>query len=444
MFSRFTEFLAGLPDLSQKERVLLAVSGGVDSMVMLNLFVSAGYQPGVAHVNHGMRAEESEADAQFVQRAADSLDLEFHLLRIDLKSEAQSRGKGIQETGRLLRYAWLEELAQVHGYAFIATAHHLDDSLETVVMNALRGSGPESLGGIPPKRGRIIRPLIHVERASIEAYAAEKGISYREDSSNQQLSYTRNRVRKLILPGIERLSPGFRESLREKMQNVRRQLDALDPLLERERNLWMTRDERGLSIKLDCPEEELIFWLLFGSALEQGGFRRSRFSEIQALRSSLTGARLFSFSHELLRDRESLLLLSREEIGSGSVVIRDIRQLSECLVGWELEELTQLPKVFGAPEEEVWIDAAALEFPLELRHWQEGDRMVPIGMKGSMLLSDFFVQLKLDRDLKQRVLLLCKGREVLWVVGYRISNKLKVGESTGQVLHFFRDEKSAD
>jgi tRNA(Ile)-lysidine synthase len=216
MFGDFISFIAKNKLAAESGRILLAVSGGLDSVVMTDLFHKAGFQFGIAHANFHLRGAESDRDEQFVRKLADKYDVEIFINQFDTISHARKNKLSVQVTARDLRYAWFDDVLLKHGYDCVATAHHLDDQVETFIINIARGTGIAGLHGIPVKQGKVIRPLLFTDRKEIEAYASENNLEYVEDSSNSSDKYTRNRIRHKIVPQLEKINPSFRKALRKR------------------------------------------------------------------------------------------------------------------------------------------------------------------------------------------------------------------------------------
>ncbi|MDD5558682.1 tRNA lysidine(34) synthetase TilS [Candidatus Methylomirabilis sp.] len=437
------------------EMVVLAVSGGVDSMVMLNLLLRLRIRYHislhVAHLNHDLRGAESAEAADFVRRQCEAYQIPVTITTADGRA-LRERGVGsLQAAARDLRYRFLEQVANERGADSIAVGHHRDDQAETVLMNLLRGSGVRGLGGIPPVRGRIIRPLIDCSREEIERYARKERIPYVEDSSNRSLSYGRNRIRLELLP---RLAKRYNPRIVHALANTARILEAEDTLLNA-----IVEQELG-TVLLSRSREELVLSIprmaTLPTALRWRIIRRSA----EYLRDSRAG---LTFQQILLIDR--LLLtegaqgtiqasggLRARRAGAGIVLSVGEGQVRGRISSFPLAVpgLTVIPDSplilrsdlleewsRSEPPPDTWtalLDADCTGKELHVRGWEEGDRFVPLGMDGRKKLQDFFVDAKVPRNQRGNIPLVVSGGQIVWVVGFRVDERFKVTDSTRRIL----------
>jgi len=425
------------------DRVLLTVSGGVDSMVMLRLFVRCGYRTGVAHCNFQLRGAESDEDEVLVAEEAARLGVECYNRRFDTLAEMERTGESMEMAARRLRYAWFEELREEHGYTVIAVAHHADDSVETFFINLLRGTGLRGLTGISKQAGRIVRPLTFAARKEILEYAVANKIPFREDSSNRSTKYLRNKIRLGLVPRIREINPKFTSLMR---RNIDRLTDAqrfIDHAIERIRAKAVTSDEGIDTIHVEridpgFPRAFVIYELL-NSAY---GFKGDVIDSLcRALDRGATGRRFYS--------RERTACIDR-----GTIVVAPIADDDPCLCEVErgavrsycgnavlYYEYLDIDAVedFGVPEHAAQVDADKLQYPLTLRRWQEGDWFVPFGMTGRKKVSDFLTDAKISAAEKQRQFVLLSGGEIVWLVGRRIDDRYRLTDATENVLRITKE-----
>ncbi|MDR0511112.1 MAG: tRNA lysidine(34) synthetase TilS [Rikenellaceae bacterium] len=433
-------------------RTLLAVSGGVDSMVMLRLFVESGYDIAVAHCNFRLRGEESDGDERLVESECRRLGVELFVKCFDVHGEMAASGDSLQASARALRYAWFEKLCCEHGFAVVAVAHNADDSTETFFINLLRGTGLKGLTGIPLTRDRIIRPLLFATREMIAHYAAREGVSFREDSSNRTTKYLRNRLRHTVLPRLCEIEPEFPRIM---TANLGR-LAATERFVERSLDIvhaQVTRcDKQRGTVTVDTaaidPSLPLDF-VLFG-LLGRYGFGADVVEQlVRALADGATGRRFHAPARVAWIDRRRIVMSERTEHddnghASGHWTAIDLKELVieeftptvewggvtlcfELVPAGSLEDLRQPPSV-------ALLDADKVHFPLVIRRWHEGDAFVPLGMKGRKKLSDLMIDTKasmLDK-LYQGVLL--SGGEIAWVIGRRSAEDFRITQNTKTVL----------
>lgn len=398
-------------------------------MVMARLFYQSGLKHGIAHLNHGLRGQEADRDAKFVEEWAQSQGIPFFGEKVDLAREDKTN---IQAAGRKARYRFLKSVATKEGYQYIVTAHHEDDQLETVIFHALRGSGVRGLRGIPMQRENIIRPLLEFSRGDLEEYAKSTGLRWREDESNKSLKYSRNRIRHELLPQLMEKYPNLRTQVLSSSGEIAKLYSECRVLMDQ---LWedITHVEGDLTyIARKEMKSNTALSLFLEEKLVTYGFSHAQVAELIAIKK--TGAYIESESHRIYCDREYWIIEERGSISSVLIEVNEPEELGNEQLGIKLRKLKPAEVKFTTDHRIAHLDVDTIQFPLQWRTALEGDRFRPLGMKGSMLLSDFFTQRKYSIPQKKRTLLLCKESEVLWVRGDRISENCKVKASTQKVL----------
>jgi tRNA(Ile)-lysidine synthase len=434
-------------DLSAKS-TLLTVSGGVDSIVLAHLFYRAGFSAGIAHCNFRLRGEESEGDEVFVAQLARQYGFPFHVQRFETKKEALDRGISTQMAARALRYTWFEEVRQSLQYDFVATAHHLNDAFETVLLNLTRGTGIAGLHGIAVKNQNLIRPLLFASREEIMEYAAEQQLTFREDSSNLSSHYKRNLIRQEVVPVLKKMNP----SLEHTFKTTTKRLSAAEALLQDLLQPWKkeaVKDSQGIihiSIKSLLESSEPVYRLWF--ILEAFGFTYRQAEEIFLSAEGLSGKWFESATHVVLKDRDLFLVSERTQKSQTGVWVIDQTSGKFKLGALSLA----ISNHFKNKEFEVnrggdtaCFDQDRLLFPLTVRSWMPGDTFNPFGMGGkSKKVSDLLIDLKLNMFEKQNVKVLLNGiGDILWVIGLRTDDRYKVQESTQQVLVIQLEEQNS-
>ncbi|MBX2899906.1 MAG: tRNA lysidine(34) synthetase TilS [Cyclobacteriaceae bacterium] len=414
-------------------KVLVAVSGGLDSMVMATILLELKFSIGIAHVNFGLRGAEADADQLFVEQWGALHRVLVYSTQVETKQYAQQHGISIQMAARELRYQWFNELTAQHGYDFIATGHHLNDSLETALINLSRGTGLEGLAGIAPRSGSRIRPLLRLTRQQIEVYAAEKQIAWREDGSNQTDAYLRNFIRHRVIPQLKKVNPTLENSFAETTIHLQADLK----LLQHNLHQWQTAhvhqrgDDLILSVaSLSNPHIIPYLW----RTLQAYGFGWEQTQAILAAATGQPGKQFFSQTHVLAIDRGELLITRRVETPPEVVVSLEP---GSYVMGTQTLELV-LPvavEVITNPEVAV-LDAEKLAPTLVWRVWQPGDYFYPLGMDKRKKVSDFLVDEKIPVNKKGRVTVLESAGEIVWIAGLRIDNRFKLTKISRQAVLF--------
>lgn len=422
------------------ERLLLTVSGGIDSVVLVELCHQAKLQFGMAHCNFQLRGNESEGDERFVQELAHKYEVPFYTQRFATKEFAHQNGLSTQMAARDLRYKWFEQIRQEHSYDYILTAHHQDDLLETVLLNLTRGTGLAGLHGILPKNGFLVRPLLFATRNNIESFLQQIQLPWREDSSNITNDYLRNRLRHDVVPILRDINPKVAAAVAELSERVAAteeivsesmRLVAKQVLQEQNDSVWISYEKLE---QLSAPLERLEYWLA------EYGFSYHQTKSIWEGRSRQVGTQFFSTTHTLIADRNHWIITSKKK-----------EQLLEWLLQSEEGELVYPNGVLKwevanevenvtleANHNVIYLDVGELSFPLTLRLWQKGDWFCPLGMKGKhKKISDFLIDIKVPRNLKERVYVLESAKKIAWLVGFRPDERFKIKDTTKKYIKFY-------
>ena len=419
--------------LTGKRLVLVGLSGGADSVALLGILVRLGYPCRALHCNFHLRGDESDRDEVFARQFADSLGVPFLKVDFDTRGYAAIHQESIEMAARSLRYRWFEEQRQAFDAEAIAVAHHRDDSVETLLMNLLRGSGIRGLGGIRPRNGQVVRPLLAVSRAEIEEWLQTQGWDYVTDSSNLSDAYTRNFIRLRVLPLLEQLNPAARETIARSAAH----LSAAEPLYaytveEARKAVFITADSLSIEALMRYPSPETLLY----EWLRPLGFSRIVVGELFESLTGLSGKQFYSATHQVLKDRDRLYIAPLQEPSAWQPIEIPVAtgELTQPLhLSFQLMERTsdfQLERASDA----AYFDAEKLPGRLTLRLPQKGDWFVPFGMRGRKKLSDFFADQKMNRWEKLRQPLLCAGESIVCVVGRRTDDRFRVGEETKMIF----------
>jgi len=416
--------------LEPQEPLLVAVSGGIDSMVLLHVLRSLGHRCSVLHVDHGLRGAESDADRSFVEEHCRREGIPFRWKKVDAGAHAGSEGLSIQMAARELRYGFFAEVWKEQPLK-TALAHHADDAVETLLMHLMRGVGASGWSTIPPVSGVFVRPLMGVDRHAIEAYAAEHAISFREDSSNAEAKYLRNRVRHELLPLMESMRPGAKRTMARGVK-VLRELELAGEMVRSVEPLSLT-EERALRIPFSAVENSPTPTLLLHQLLRHLGFHPDALERLHdAILERNTGAEFLAGGWRAIVDRDSVIVeLVRTE---SPVFTIDAHQQAGATAGFRWSFGEGGPFEVPSSLNEVVLDADRLDFPVEVRRWRAGDRMRPIGLGGSKLISDILIDAKVPRTQKDMAHVLLSGQEVAWLVGHRIGEGFQATAASQRVL----------
>jgi tRNA(Ile)-lysidine synthase len=432
--------------IAQEQSILLAVSGGVDSMVMLHLFSSLREQMklrlSVIHVNHQLRGEESMGDEKFVLEMSGFYYIPFYCEHIDVISYAHELGLSKQLAARNLRYECFERIRGKAGADAVATAHHADDNAETVLLNIVRGTGIRGLAGIPPKResGCIIRPLLFATRKEIETYAVEKGIKYRNDSSNRSLAYRRNELRHNILPALQKRNPDIVKTLNyiaDKMQDVNKKMHRIVDvtmlsIMRKDSQGRLKLNVKKLKLKPDFLWDEIFVELLHRMDIEP---TEKKVSALRRLCTQPTGRIIelsgrFTACHD--RDYIVFKIADDQQPNIKQVEFGKSYDYNNYLVSISTPE--SVPTTYTGNHEVEYIDADRLGKQLVLRPWHAGDWFIPLGMSNKKKLSDFFTDQKVPRYQKSSVPVLESDGTIVWVCGKRLDDRFKLTDLTQKAI----------
>lgn len=418
---------------NHEQKILLAVSGGVDSMVMLHLFHKAGYKVGVAHCNFQLRGAASDEDEHFVEQVCQQLKVPFHIKRFETNNYAAVNKLSIQMAARELRYTWFHELVQSHMYDCLATAHHLNDNLETTLLNFIRGTGIMGMRGIPPKIDNTIRPLLGFTKKELVSYAKENNILWREDTSNESDDYDRNLLRHQVIPRLQELNPALEETFKRTNQRLHGAAAIFQLGLHHLHQQFVSQEKDRLTISTELLQHisfpEVVLWEL----LKDYGFNYTQCADAVAA-ANQSGKLFLSPGYQLTIDRKAWIIAPIPE----GLKALEVKANDKKVTFGSLEMTIRRGSnsAFSDYAMEAILDADKITFPLLWRRWKEGDVFIPLGMTNKKKLSNFFIDTKVPRtDKDVATVLECNG-EIIWVVGYRIDNRYKITHQTTNVLQF--------
>ncbi|SHJ90669.1 tRNA(Ile)-lysidine synthase [Pseudozobellia thermophila] len=419
---------ANFPHLLQ-EPFLLACSGGVDSMVLLDLCARLDLDFAVAHCNFQLRGEESNADEKLVADVVSKQGRLFLVTHFDTKEYVSKNKLSLQVGARRLRYGWFDALMEEKGISTLVTAHHADDSLETFLINLSRGTGIDGLTGIPEKTEKVSRPLLRFSRQDILKYATETGLQWREDASNADTKYLRNKIRHEIVPLLKELNPAFLENFKSTQKYLSQTADIVNKrVIYLKRRLFILKE--GVT-RISVPELLALDPLegYLHAMFKAYGFNETK--DLLQLLHSTSGKELCSNTHRLVRDRGHLLLAPIDPVDPGEYRIDENQSKVSQPVSMTIEEVE---KIGETGPHILYVDKETLKYPLTVRKWRKGDYFYPFGMQGRKKLSKYFKDEKIDILTKEKQWLLCSAEQLVWVIGRRPDDRFKVGEKTRGIV----------
>lgn len=429
MFLKFKEHIAKNLPFLKEERLLLACSGGLDSVVLAHLCLATGLDIVLAHCNFKLRGAESNGDEDFVRKLGRQWGVEVHAKHFETEEYARNQGVSIQMAARDLRYKWFVELLNSTGSGYVLTAHHADDSLETFLINLSRGTGIDGLSGIPEINGKVVRPMLPFSQKELLEYAKSENVDWREDSSNASTKYLRNKIRHQIVPVLKELHPTFLQNFLNTQKNLSQSNSILHNSINELKAVLLQSSNGDIKIKIeDLQQLKPLEAYLYG-LFNEFGF--TEWEDVKGLLTTTSGKQVFSPTHRLLKDRDYLILSKLESNTGQTFYVHAKDNRIEQPVKLLLEDVRSMDK---RDKNVVFLDKEKLNFPLVLRNWINGDYFYPFGMKGKKKVSKFFKDEKMDVVSKEKQWLLCSDNEIVWVVGKRADERFKVDDSTRQIL----------
>ena len=416
-------------------KLLLTISGGLDSVVLTHLCHKLELNFALAHCNFNLRGDESDADEDFVLQLAEDLNVEVFIESFETEAYARKQKLSTQMAARELRYNWFNELAEQLKFDYIFTAHHTDDNLETVLINLTRRTGLDGLIGISEVNGNIVRPLLSFSREEIEAYAKAERFNWREDSSNASNKYLRNKLRLEVIPKLKEINPQLLKSFNKTIEHLKDSKEIIDDSVDAISNK-VIQDVNDNSINFNIAEINRLSnpKAYLYELLKDYGF--TEWNDIINLLKAQSGKQVLSKSHRLLKDRDRLIL---SKINS-NVILNGSEE--SIVIDENITEITNpihlkfgyVGQISNERKDTIFVDKDRLVFPLTVRQWQEGDYFYPFGMEGKKKLSKYFKDEKLSLVDKESVWLLCSENKIIWIINKRADNRFKVTESTKQII----------
>lgn len=444
MIEEFRKYIEENSLISKSDKVLLAVSGGIDSMVMAHLFLSGRHNVGIAHCNFNLRGSESDKDEIFVRNFALDHNTPFYSERFDTTGFATEKGISIQMAARELRYRWFEEIRVKHNYDSISVAHNLNDNAETFLINLTRGTGIAGLTGMKPKHRFIIRPLLFASRAAIVNYSNLNNIDYREDESNSQTKYTRNKIRHIILPQFREINPSFDTTITDTAERLSEINEIVTEHISEIREKVSVQRLGTIVFRINMlqglsPKRTILYELF-----RPYGISKGQLDDVISLIDAKTGTRLITAGYRLLKNRKELIVTHSGDDSEGNVEIETVKDFLKY-PGCISAEIIKVRPDLTIPESSniACLDADRISFPMLIRKWKHGDSFYPLGMKQKKKLSDYFIDRKYSIYAKDCCRILESEGRIAWIMNDRIDNRFRITSTTKNAL-FIEVRSSAD
>lgn len=441
MVKEFQAFVENNNIFEKDEVILLAISGGIDSMALCDLFQKSDYKFVVAHCNFHLRGEESNRDEEFVVSYCKKHNLKLHLKDFDTYGYMKDNGKSLEMAARELRYDWFYELLEENNYAYIATGHHGDDSIETFFINLLRGTGIAGLHGILQKVNRVIHPLLFTNRNAIIKYQKQNNLEFVEDSTNATTQYTRNRIRHELIPLFKEISPNFQKTILKEIDIFKETEEVFRTLINKAKEEIIEVENNIIKIpiaKIKTLKPINIYMFEF---LTEYNFNQATINSIKDSLDETSGKQFFSETHRLVKDREYLLITKNVRDSIKEYRIDQGQTFVTVPINLQIEVLRDLNFVHIPKTKDIaMFDEGKLQYPLILRKWENGDFFHPYGLHGEKKISTFFKDLKYSIIDKENQWLLCSGDDIIWVIGQRIDERYKITDKTKTIYRLELDE----
>ncbi len=421
--------------LQPRAKVIVGLSGGADSVALLHILHSLGYQCVAAHCNFKLRNEESDRDESFVREFVDDFNIPAFFINFETTEYAKSHNISIEMAARDLRYDWFEKVRLEQNASYIAVAHHIDDNIETLLMNLVRGTGLRGMTGIPVRNGHVIRPMLCCTREDILAYLVRFNLQFVEDSTNASSDYMRNKFRNEVIPLLEEINPSAKHVLAQTIERFKGIQSEFQTYMAKLASEIVQYKNKDVFIDIELLKREpnpatVLFELTYPY-----GFHPDQIQDVVNHLDSISGKVFISDTHRLVKDRKKLIITKIEKVDSTEISISE--NLEEIYSPIHLQFLLQNNSSdfqVSTKYNRVHIDADKLRFPLSIRIWREGDSFVPFGMKGNKKISDFYIDQKLSLYDKEKTYLLVSGQDIVWVIGLRLDNRYRITEKTKRIL----------
>jgi tRNA(Ile)-lysidine synthase len=443
MLKKFKKFISENNLISPGDRLLLAVSGGIDSMVMAHLFLQLEYETAIVHCNFSLRAKESDRDEKMVRDFAAKHNIPFFTNRFETKAFAKKNRLSVEMAARELRYEWFAKIMKENRYNAIAVAHNLNDNIETLLLNLTRGTGPAGLTGMKPVSNGIIRPLLFATRLDIIAYSNQHSIIFREDKSNADTKYIRNKIRHLVIPLLKEINPSIETTLNETAERfcginaiVSEYISGMREKISEDNGEFITFNISML--KAHIQNKTIIFELF-----RPFGIANAQLNDLMKVITGKTGGQIFTNSHRIIKNRNEIIVCDKGNVNEISYSVINLKGFLK-VPGIVSAKYTDISDKFEISSEPAiaCIDSEKVSFPFIIRKWKSGDYFYPLGMKQKKKLSDYFIDSKYSILDKENKFILVSEGMIVWIIGDRVDDRVRITSSTKRALIIKSTEKA--
>lgn len=438
MLEEFLKYIEQNSLFDTQQKILLAVSGGIDSVVMADLFRRSDFEFALVHCNFCLRGDESDLDEAFVKALAKAYNVPFYSKKFDTEGYAKSKGISTQMAARDMRYEWFAALLKEKEYDFLATAHHKNDSLETILLNLAKGTGIAGLHGILPKNKTTVRPMLYADREMIRHYALSKKIEWREDNSNQSVKYKRNMIRHEIIPVLKKINPSLENTLTSTVEKLRAAENIFQAKIANVKAAALKEKQGKIFIDKSIILQEKEATIILYELIKIFGFNYSQSKNIVCkLSDNQSVGKMFeSEDYRLNIDRQQLIIDKKVSTTTMEMLINHgLRTVQSDFFKLNITEHDKDTYQITADKNIAALDYARLDFPLTLRKWRAGDWFMPLGMQQRKKLSDFLIDEKIPLHSKENIFVLISDENIAWVVGHRIDDRFKITEKSKNIYH---------
>ena len=420
-----------------EDKYLLAVSGGIDSMVLFDLFLKNNINFSVASCNFQLRGKDSDNDLKFVENICIKNSINFYSTVLDVDKFSTMRKISTQMAARELRYDFFKKILEKHKYSYIVTAHHLDDNIETIIFNFIKSTGYKGLIGIPFNKNKILRPLINTSKEEIEDYAVSNNISWRLDKSNNSNKYSRNKIRNEVIPLLKEINPSLGKSLTESLKRIKKLSHDIKPRIDLFIQKFVDFKDDYINIKKDFIDDIEKYEILLFDFFQDYGFNYSQIENIIKSLKAKNQKKFISLNYELIIERKSIFIITKDFLVKTRYESKEIENIVLPFFNLSVKKYNKSLFTLNKSNNNAQLDFDKITYPICIRNYKKGEKFLPLGMRKNKKISDFLSDKKVNYIIKLRQCVITDSTDsVLWVVGHQISNKFKVDSETKNILEF--------